>query len=120
MNILIVDDSKVSRSILRELLEPLGYKVVAEAVNGEDGIEKFKKFKPDLIISDIEMPVMDGIKMSSIISEHNTLVKIIVISSVVNKKITQKALLHGASIVLTKPIEEAQLIEAINGDDKCK
>ncbi|MCU7835807.1 MAG: hypothetical protein KZQ83_11230 [gamma proteobacterium symbiont of Taylorina sp.] len=51
MNILIVDDSKVSRNILRDLLEALGHSIIAEAINGEDGISKFKEFKPEIIIA---------------------------------------------------------------------
>ena len=60
--ILIVDDSKTSRKFLRNMLEDAGHEIVAEAVNGAEGIEKFRLYNPDVVTMDITMPVMDGIE----------------------------------------------------------
>ena len=60
--ILIVDDSKTSRKFLRNMLEDAGHEVVSEAVNGVEGVEKFRLYKPDVVTMDITMPVMDGIE----------------------------------------------------------
>jgi len=84
MNILVVDDSKVSRMFIRELVESLNYNVVGEAANGVEGITLFDSLKPEVIIADIEMPEMDGIEMTKRIYENHKNVKIIIISSVVN------------------------------------
>lgn len=111
--ILIVDDSKVSRYTLRGLVESLGYKVIAEAVNGKDGIKKFKQFKPQIILTDIEMPLMDGLEMISKITQHNSLVKILVVTANINKAKTRQAQINGAYAVLAKPINSALLKQKI-------
>ena len=56
--VLIVDDSKTSRKFLRNMLEDAGHEVVSEAVNGVEGVEKFRLYKPDVVTMDITMPVM--------------------------------------------------------------
>ena len=55
--ILIVDDSKTSRKFLRNMLEQAGHEIVAEAVNGAEGVEKFRIYRPDITTMDITMPV---------------------------------------------------------------
>ena len=60
--ILIVDDSKTSRKFLRNMLEDAGHEIVAEAVNGAEGIEKFRLYNPDVVTMDITMPVMKLLK----------------------------------------------------------
>ncbi len=82
--VLIVDDSKFSRKNNRKILESLKYEVIAEAVDGLDGIAKFKEFSPDLILADIEMPNLDGIGMIKEIRTYDENIKIVVISSIVN------------------------------------
>ena len=59
--ILIVDDSKTSRKFLRNMLEQAGHEIVAEAVDGAEGVEKFKIYRPDITTMDITMPKLGGI-----------------------------------------------------------
>ena len=67
-NILIVDDSDITRKIIRLFLEiQIGFEVCGEAVDGVDAIEKAKKLKPDLILLDLAMPRMNGIEAASVI-----------------------------------------------------
>ena len=60
--VLIVDDSKTSRRILKNFLTQFGHEVVGEAENGEMGVEMYKNLKPDVVTLDITMPVMDGVE----------------------------------------------------------
>ena len=60
-NILIVDDSRTSRKMLRNLLEENGHVVVGEAKDGQEGVDLAKELNPDVITLDITMPVLDGI-----------------------------------------------------------
>ena len=60
-NILIVDDSRTSRKILRGILESAGFTIVAEATNGVEGYDKYVEFRPDIVTMDITMPVLDGL-----------------------------------------------------------
>ena len=55
--IMIVDDSKTSRKIIKTVCEENGYEIAAEAVNGEDAVAKYKEIKPDVVTLDITMPV---------------------------------------------------------------
>lgn len=111
--ILIVDDSKVSRYTLRGISESLGYSVIAEAINGKDGIKKFKQFKPQFILTDIEMPQMDGLSMISKIKQHNSLVKIIVVTANLNETKMRQAKLNGAYAVLAKPVNTSLLKQTL-------
>ena len=69
--ILIVDDSKMSRRMLRTILEGIGHEIVAEACNGEEGIKMYQQYTPDVVTMDITMPEMDGIKCLKEIMEYN-------------------------------------------------
>ena len=60
LNILIADDEPITRMDLRELLQESGYNVVAEAGDGFDAVEACKKHHPDLVLMDIQMPIMNG------------------------------------------------------------
>ena len=61
--VLIVDDSPITRIMIREMLETLGHQVVGEAESGRGGIDSFKSLKPDLMTLDISMPGKDGGKV---------------------------------------------------------
>ena len=111
-NVLIIDDSKFSRKTIKDYLVKLNYNVVGEAVDGLDGIEKFKELNPDLIITDLEMPKIDGLEMIKHIREGDTDIRIVVVSSVVNSQIIHEAIKMGASVV-KKPINEHRLQNAI-------
>lgn len=65
--VLIVDDSRTSRRILRGILEKAECEVIGEAENGEQGYLKYKELNPDIVTMDITMPVMDGIESLSLI-----------------------------------------------------
>ena len=69
--ILIVDDSKTSRRFLRNMLEKAGHEIVYEAVNGREGVDKYKELHPDIVTMDITMPVLDGIDAVSEIMDYD-------------------------------------------------
>ena len=79
--ILIVDDSKTSRKFLRNMLEDAGHEIVSEAVNGVEGVEKFRLYKPDVVTMDITMPVMDGIEAVREIIEIDPGAKVIMVTA---------------------------------------
>jgi len=104
-NILIVDDSKMARMVLSKTVESLGFNIVAEAVDGLDGCKKYQEHKPDLIITDIEMPNMNGTEMIEMIKKLNPNVQVIAVSSVMNKQLTQRILALGVKHFIVKPIK---------------
>jgi len=112
--ILLVDDSKTSRKILRGILEGNGHEVIGEAVNGEDGVVKFKELNPDITTMDITMPIMDGLEALEKIMEFNKKAKVIMVTAAGQKTKMVDALKYGASEFLAKPFDEAQITDIIN------
>ncbi len=112
--VLIVDDSRTSRKILRAILERGGLEVVDEAVNGEEGYLKYKELKPDLVTMDITMPAMDGIESLKLIKHTNSEAKVVMITAAGQKEKMVEALKCGAEEFITKPFDEAEVIAAIS------
>lgn len=111
--ILIVDDSRTSRKILKELLEEAGHEVVGEAVNGEEGFLKFKELKPDVVTMDITMPVMDGLESLECIKKEDEDAKVIMITAAGQKEKMVQAIKEGADEFISKPYEPEQVLDAL-------
>jgi signal transduction histidine kinase/DNA-binding NarL/FixJ family response regulator len=112
--IAIVDDRWENRSIIKNLLEPIGFEVL-EAANGQEGIEIALSEKPELLITDISMPVMDGLTMIQkmrAIADLDSMV-IIVSSASVYEDDRQESLNAGAAEFLPKPVETRVLFEIL-------
>jgi len=112
--ILMVDDSKTLRKILRGILEENGHVIIGEAVNGVEAIEMFKSLHPDITTMDITMPVMDGLTALKEIMEYDPNAKVVMVTAAGQKTKMIDAIKYGASEFLTKPFEAAQIIEIIN------
>lgn len=111
--VLIVDDSRTSRKLLRGLLEGLGYEIAGEAENGEKGVLMYKELKPDLVTMDITMPVMDGITaLEKIIAEDKS-AKVIMISAAGQKSKLLAAVKAGALDFINKPFEEDLIAQSL-------
>ncbi len=111
--VLIVDDSKTSRYMLRTILIENGYDVIAEAENGLEGYEKYCELKPDLVTLDITMPVMDGIETLVKIKEYDMAAKVIMVTAAGQKGKMLDAIKLGAAEFVTKPFETNQIIRII-------
>jgi CheY-like chemotaxis protein len=112
--VLVVDDKWSNRSILVSLLEPLGFEVM-EATDGLDGLNKAQEFKPDCILLDLVMPVMDGFEATRRIRtlpELKEVVLIAVSASVFNFN-QQQSREVGCDDFLPKPVRETELLEKL-------
>jgi YesN/AraC family two-component response regulator len=85
MKVLIVDDNEVLAGLMKELLEVEGSYQVKTAENGEEGYRAFLQFKADIIVTDIEMPVKNGLEMVRDIRAHHPGIKIIYMSADLNQ-----------------------------------
>ena len=101
--ILIVDDSRTSRKILREILEDAGHTIIGEAVDGEDGYIKYQELKPDVVTLDITMPKLDGIEALQLIRKFDENAKAIMITAAGQKDKMVRAVKYGAAEFITKP-----------------
>lgn len=113
-NILLVDDSRTSRKILRGILEENGNTVIGEAVNGKEGIDKYKELHPDITTMDITMPVMDGLEALRCIMDYDKNAKVVMVTAAGQKSKMVDAVKYGAAEFLAKPFEAAQIVEIIN------
>lgn len=111
--VLIVDDSKTSRKILKNIFEENDYEVVGEAVNGQDGLDKYQELHPDLVTLDITMPVMDGIETLSKIKELDPNAKVVMITAAGQKNKMVEAVRLGAEDFVTKPYETSRIVEVL-------
>lgn len=113
MKILIVEDDFGSREYLLNLVQLEGYEVRA-AVNGEEGLAAYKEFDPDIIISDIQMPVMDGLQMLNILRQDKSDTIFIITTAFGSEDYAIEALRLGANNYLKKPIKRKNLIGLID------
>ena len=111
--ILIVDDSRTSRKVLRNVLESNGYTVAGEAVNGQEGVQQFQALKPDLVTLDITMPVVDGIEALKMIKALNADTKAIMVTAAGQKNKMIECIKAGADEFITKPYEPNEIINVI-------
>lgn len=111
---LICDDSILIRKQLKDFLIGNGCLEVYEASDGQDAIEKYKQYNPNLVFMDIVMPVKSGIEAVSEIIEYDKNAKIVMSSSSGTKTHIRKALEAGAFDFIQKPLEETQLLNILN------
>jgi len=111
--IVIADDEPITRMDLCEILNENGYIIVGEASDGFDAIELCRKHNPDLIILDIKMPLLDGLKASKIISNDNFDVPIILLTAYSGKEFIEQAKEASVMGYLVKPIDERTLLTTV-------
>jgi len=111
--VLLVDDSSFQRKNISKMLVAMGHEVVA-AENGQVGLEKAKTDQPDLIITDLLMPVMDGISYLRGLKSRKLSIPVVVISADVQEASKAECLRLGAKAFLTKPVKETDLEETID------
>ena len=112
--ILVVDDQEDLCGVLRDLLIGSGYTVI-EAADGEAGVAKAKSDRPDLILMDIQMPVIDGYEATRRIKVEPNLkpIPIVAVSSFAMKGDEEKAYASGCDHYVTKPYSPMQLLRLI-------
>jgi two-component system, chemotaxis family, chemotaxis protein CheY len=113
INILIVEDSPTMRQLISFALKRIRGVRIVEASDGVDGLKKVSAEKFDMIFTDINMPVMDGLKLISLVREDATHkgIPIVVITTEGAQEDRQRALALGANDYITKPIQPNRILE---------
>ncbi|MCR4740493.1 MAG: response regulator [Lachnospiraceae bacterium] len=115
LKIVVIDDENVVRNgiVLETDWASLDCEVVAEASNGEEGLEVIRKYRPDIVISDIRMPKMDGIGMLKRLREEGDKTYVIFLSAYNEFSYAQQAVKYSAADYLLKPYDDGDLEQAI-------
>lgn len=111
--VVIADDDVITRLDIREALEFQGYEVVGEAADGIDAVELCSQLKPDVILLDVKMPVMDGLTAAKLIAGAQNEIAVIMITAYNDRQFVDKAGEFGALGYLVKPIDEKSLTPTI-------
>ena len=113
--VLVVEDFEDNRFMMRRLLEMSGYRVV-EAVNGNQAVEAAERERPDIILMDLSLPMLDGLAATRRIRAHDGLSKvpIVAVSAHDSADFHAEALAAGCNEYVTKPIDFDQLVQLLN------
>lgn len=118
--ILIIDDSIVARmGLKRAIPKDVSYEFT-EAVDGADGVEKFKKVAPDVVFLDLTMPVMTGFQALDEIMKIDKKAVVIVVTADIQKKTIDRVLEAGALLVISKPPSQEEIRSALEKAVKFK
>ncbi len=112
-SILCVEDEDIVRETLVDFLGRR-FKEVIPAIDGEDGLEKFKKYSPDLVVSDVVMPKLNGLRMAKMIKDLNPKTPIIISSAFDSSELLLEAINIGIDGYVVKPINDKKLVFQID------
>ncbi|MDI6917883.1 MAG: response regulator [Thermoplasmatales archaeon] len=116
-NILVVDDDAGVQKMFKDVLESYDYRVV-QATSGEEALEKYRESKPDIVIMDILMPGMDGVKTTKKLLNQDKNAKIVVVTAVGKPGLEKSCIKAGAKAFIKKPFKIDQLLKTIQNISK--
>ncbi len=114
-SILVVEDSPTMRQLITFAMKRIANSKVIEATDGVDALKKLSSEKVDLILADINMPVMDGLKLVSLVKNNQSYkdIPVIIITTEGAKEDKDRAMAIGANAYLAKPIQTQELIKLV-------
>ena len=110
--ILIVDDAKFMRTLVKDALVPKGHEIVGEAENGKVAVEIYRKVKPDLVTMDITMREKDGIEAAEEILRMDPSARIIMVTALGQENLLTRAIKIGVKDFVVKPFPPERLQRA--------
>jgi two-component system, response regulator PdtaR len=112
VRVIIAEDEALIRLDLKEMLEEEGYEVAGEAADGQKAVELASTLKPDLVILDVKMPILDGISAAEQIAAHQ-IAPVVILTAFSQRELVERARDAGAMAYLVKPFTKADLVPAI-------
>ena len=113
VRVLLADDESHVRLFIKTVMASMGCEVVAEAADGRQALEQFDKTAPDLVLLDINMPVMDGIAALKELRRKSDKVAIVMLTSLASAEIVDQCLEAGANYHLRKDVPLSELKQEI-------
>jgi two-component system chemotaxis response regulator CheY len=112
---LVIEDSPTMRQLIRFALSRIPGAEIIEASDGVDGLKKISSSKVDLILTDINMPIMDGLKLVNLVRSNDTYkdIPIIIITTEGAQEDRERAMALGADAYITKPIQSTALLSTV-------
>lgn len=108
--VMAVDDSPITRKMIRKALEPEGFEIAGEAGNGKEAVELYAEIHPDIITMDVTMPIMDGLDAALAIKQVNPGQKIIMLSAMSDNDILADAKSRGIDDFCSKPFKPEEIV----------
>lgn len=112
-SILVVDDLPFMRTLIREILTDAGFRVAAEAENGRAALAAYLAAEPDIVLLDIEMPIMDGITTLMKLKRLDPRVRVIMCSALGEREMIVRAIRLGATDFVVKPFKRERVVGAV-------
>ncbi len=113
-SILIIDDALVMHDLFKRIFKKTEHKIVGLALNGKEGLKKYKELNPDIVILDIVMPELDGIKSIDLIQEYDPKSKIIVCSAYSTLKFVVEKVKSKQISCIEKPFDNEEIVDVVN------
>lgn len=111
--IMVVDDSPFASKQIKDIVEDNGYEVIGYAKDGEEAIELYKEWKPDIVILDIIMPGLNGLETAEILKKQDPAVKILMLSSLCDAGTMEEVKSIGVKHLIPKPLEADVLLASL-------
>jgi len=113
VRVLVADDARFMRQLIREIIEPEGFEVVGEAADGRSVVEEFAKLRPDIVTMDIVMPKRSGIDAVREILALDAGARIAMVSALGQEALVMEALQAGASDYIVKPFKPEAVVATL-------
>ena len=117
VKVMVADDSDAIRQVLRDILSIGEHEIVAEAVDGNEAVEKFDKMQPGILLLDLAMPKKDGLTVVKEIMSKYPNAKIILITASDNEAVIKDCLAAGALTYISKPFDFDNVLKIISDAD---
>lgn len=111
--VVIADDEPITIMDVREILAGAGFDVLGTASDGFDAVELCRRFKPDIVLLDIKMPLLDGLKAAKIISGEGIAKSVLLLTAYSDKEFIEQAKQAGVMGYIVKPFDERSLLPAV-------
>lgn len=111
--VLVADDARFMRQLIRDIIEPEGFEVVGEAGDGREVVEEFQRLQPDLVTMDVVMPKRSGIEAVRDIQAIDPTARVVMVSALGQEALVMEALEAGAKDYVVKPFKPEAVLETL-------